>query len=188
MDTSQQDSADILRKAITRCRDIVGAHVNSENAIMCGLAAGCRDSNDIFLNLFSSRDVKYHIAPNADKLRLSVNEFGALVRSAVRRAPLSCAKVVAFKDMEGHITRMERALVCTLSEQRQLKHWDSASVRLATMVSLYYDEPIEYVNAAVWGTVRADKRRVEDLHERMAHDTTPLMLLVHAIESLVEGL
>ena len=110
------------------------------------------------------------------------------MRSAVRRAPTSAAAVVAAADMATHGTQMERALTCTLSEPRQQKHWVNASVRLATAVSLYYEEPIEFVNAAVWGTVRADKRRVEDLHERLAQNAAPLMLLGAAIEALVEGL
>lgn len=188
MDIGRQDSADLLRTAMVRCRGIVGAHIASDKALMAGLVAGCRDRDDLFTNLFSSRDVRYHLLPNADKLRLSVDEFGALVRSAVRRAPVAAAACAACTDMATHSAQMERALTCTLSEQRQQKHWTNASVRLATAVSLYYDEPIEFVNAAVWGTVRADKRRVEDLHERLAQNAAPLMLLAAAVEALVECL
>ena len=70
MDIAQQDSAELLRTAMNRCRNLVGTQISVDRALMAGLVAGCRDRDDLFSNLFSARDVRYHLAPNADRLRL----------------------------------------------------------------------------------------------------------------------
>ena len=100
----------------------------------------------------------------------------------------SVHSVAACADMALQRAQMERALGCTLSELRQKAHWGNAAVRLAAVLSLYYEDPLDYVDTAVWGTVRADKRRVEDLHERLAHESAPLLLLSSAAEALVDGI
>lgn len=188
MDVGAHDSAERLRTAVARCCNIVGSHIAPEKAVMAGLVASCRDREDMYLNMFSTSEVKRAILPNVDKLKLSVDEFGALVRAAVRRASSSTHSVATSADMTVYRAQMERALSCTLSEPRQKTHWGNAAVRVAAVLSLHYEDPLDYVDTAVWGTVRADKRRVEDLHERLAHESAPLLLLSSAAEALVNGI
>lgn len=187
MDVDAKASATLVKTAIARVFERCGAHLSVQNAAFLALASRCRDRNDVVQNVFSTRDVSLYIDDALDALQPSVDEFGALVRQAVAHASADAAAQAKRPELAPHVSQMERALKCTLSETRQRDHWQRPAVALATFAALHFEDCSAFVDAAVWGAVRADLRRLDELHQRVARGQTQLSLLSGSLEALACG-
>lgn len=186
MDAQPGDSALLVKRAVARVFTTIGSHVSVKQAIMAMLASRCRDRQDIIFNLFPSRDASACMK-QIDMLKPGVDEFAAIVRTAVQYAASSVTTSGSHKEMTNVLTDMSEALRCTLAEGRQREHWKKAPVPLAVFTALHFEDPEEFVDAAVYGTVRADGRRIEELHQKIASHETQLLLLMRAVEALASG-
>ena len=139
-------------------------------------------------SLFARRHAALLLS-HADALQPSASEFGAIVRFACASKPALAQELLARAEMRTAVERMRDALRCTLAEQRQRAHWDeNAAVPLAVFLALHFDEPESFVDAAVWGAVRADRRRIEELRQRLSATPTQLLLVSECAEVLAAGL
>lgn len=187
MDTSAETSASLVKTAVARVFQQCGSHLTVKEAVLIALASRCRDRDDVIRNLFSERDVNLYLSTSLDAIQPSVAEFGALVRQAVSHSSATAVAQARRPELAPRLEEIQRALRCTLSETRQREHWARPGVALAAFAALHFDDCDAFVDSAVWGAVRADVRRLEELHQQLARKQTALSLLSGSLEALACG-
>lgn len=126
----------------------------------CGFLGRCDD----VLELACSRQLALAIARQPDGSVALNGEEALLILAAVAQKTAS-SNVCRDPSFVERAARIAAALQCTLSEPAAAALWKRQSVQLACLVGFQSSEPPFRLLDAVFGSiVRADIRRVEDLH------------------------
>ena len=187
MNTSDTEAAAFLKNALARCIAKAGAHLSTTDAAKVALVATCRDREDLINTLFASREARSLTSQTLDACVLTPVEFGALVRFCVAFVSPDQERLCEGDDARSASLALERALVCTLGESRQRDHWKNAPVRIAAALAMNFAEPQDFVDAGVWGLVRADARRLEELRQDVESSPLQLLFVGEAVTALASS-
>lgn len=184
MNVSTEDTSDVVRQCLAHVMKKLGSHADTAFAVKVALVSSCRDREDLTSTLFSARDAKMLSSAILDECKVNPSQFGAIVRFCVVNQRSSVSELSNADHAQAAVKCVERALVCTLDEQRQKVHWQNPAVQVASALALNFDDPQPYVDACVWTVVRADLRRLEELRRDVESKATPLFFVGQSIESL----
>lgn len=187
MDVSANQTADIIKTSLPHVMLQLGRDASVSLAIRVALVASCRDRDDLVQTLFSQRDARSLTPDVLDGCRLSAEQFGAIARFCVTNSSVNANNLVSEDHAQDAIFSIESALRCTLEEDRQCSHWQKAAVRVSCALAMYFEEPLAFVDSCVWGVVRADNRRLEEVRRAVESVPVPLLFVGGCIEALAQS-
>lgn len=93
-------------------------------------------------------------------------------------------KNVQSTEFQSHITAIAEALRMTISESQQRTRWQSAWSQALCYVASHMKEPNSVIESVIGTVVRADHRRLEELHCQIDDNGYDIMLMSKIIIAL----
>ena len=123
--------------------------------------------------LFSSRVASSLTANFAE---LAVSDQGILELAKSKKAPPGLNNVLQQKSNASWITKIEKALRCTLEEPAPKENWKRATTKAWCLFFLHHQNTVSLTSSLLGGFVGADGRRLEEISAEAADDCDPFAL------------
>lgn len=160
--------------------------LSDAEVLKIGLAASCGIPREVVQFVVDRQLAKEINALNTRNVALTSDEFKTLVFNLQPLQHDQIASLIKGEIMTEFITRFERQMVCTISEQAQHDAWRLPHVKVLTYVALHSEDATEErVECCLGGMVRSDIRRLEDLRSMYDGDSADIYTLGSSIEALV---
>lgn len=137
--------------------------VDDKLALSIGVCAHLSNSNET-LELICNRRLYQAVVVDTKAVSVNNSEFIAILKQFCARG---CSLVNTLESgwFAHRVERVERALLCTLSEPAAAALWQRPAVRIASVLVFSSDTQIVSSLDEIFGTVvRSDARRCDDLH------------------------
>lgn len=175
---------------IVAVRDRVNKHVsgrlNDREALQIAIAASLRDPEDVVGFLLPSQAAK--MAHNAiERFKVTAVEWTALFGNgtqAVRDGGI--ANVVGSTEFAPQLKRLQNALKMTIAEKDQLAVWERSWSKVLLYVAMHLEVADEALLGILGTVIKADNRRIEELHQTIDDDGPEVMLISKCIVALAE--
>lgn len=176
-------TAAVARSVRERVARIHAIPVGDVEALIVGTCCYLGNCDDV-IELVCSRSLASRVREHKNGLAISTDEFVAMLSVvAARGIEGSVASNELFRERR---TRVERAMLCTLTESAGKSAWSRAAVQVATVVAFQSREPPFDALTALFGSVvRSDVRRCEDLHYAESTDAMDTVLCAALVEAIV---
>lgn len=165
----------------TRLRKYWPIEITDSQALVIGLCGVLENSNTT-IELACDNRLGRIVNANAKELAINHAEFALILKHlSVRGTALGGVEHSEwFCSLR---TRVERALVCTLSETSVATLWTRPGVQLATVLVFQCRTPtITALDCILGSVVRSDSRRVDDLNYECLTETPDPASLCEALE------
>lgn len=173
---------------ILALRERVGTHVatrlSDKEAVQVALAASMRDSEDVIGFLLPNHLARLANAAR-DKYKMLPTEWNVLFgvgTQAVRDGGLSA--VVSSKEFTPQVAKIANALKTTIGEKEQSAVWDRSWGKILVFMAMHLESPEDALLAVMGTVIKADNRRIEELHCCIDDDGPEVMLVAKCVVAL----
>lgn len=174
-----------VRQRVERALVCTMAHAPS-TAIAASLAAmTARDSQPVFDVLFNLQHAK-RAGENRASIAMTDAEFDALfgIDAPLPQHDRLCSEIAASPTFAANVDNLERALRCTLVEQRAQTAWVRVATKLGCHLALHMTDAEARVGTCLGGIVRGDSRRLDELISHIEDGEADHMNLVNICMTL----
>jgi len=169
-----------------RVNSTVAGRLNDREAIQVALAAALRDPEDVIGFLLPGHLAR--LANNSrDKFKMDHLEWNALFGNgaqAVRDGGM--ARIVASAEFEPQLARLSNTLKMTIGEKDQAVVWARTWSKVLCYVAMHLDVADEALLGVLGTIIKADNRRIEELHNSIDDDEAEVLLISKCIVALSE--
>ena len=147
----------------TRIAGLWPVHIADDDALAVGICC-CLNRAHETVDVVCDRNLARVIKKNLEIVAMNDDELGTVIEFLASKSIDAAAleSIEWFKSQRG---RIEDALRCTLSENRQADSWKRPSVQMACVLAFNCTEnPILKLDRVLSSVVKSDTRRVDDVH------------------------
>ena len=175
-------------EVITDVRNRVGIHVaqrlSESEALQLSLAASMRDGSDVIGFLMPSHLARLANSKTAD-IRMLPEEWKCLFGSGsqpVRDGGLG--DIVGSPEFEPVVRKIAGSLRTTIMEKEQAKMWERSWTKVLCYVAMHLECPEEKLVSTLGTIIKADNRRIEEMHSEIDDDGPETLLIASCIMAL----
>lgn len=166
-----------------RVAAVVTQKLDDAGALQLALACALRDPEAVVGFMFSSL-VARQVRGSAHKLALTRDEWDALFGGAATPLRDGGLNVVQSPEFRTPLHQMAQALRCTISETKQASVWARPWSQALAHVAVHLREPDVALESVLGAVVRADSRRLEELHASIDDDGYDTILMSSVLVAL----
>lgn len=178
-------------EAFAPIRERVAANVahrlDDKGALQLALACTMREPEDVVGFLFPALVAK-QVLKNPKTFALHHEEWMTLFgnNAAPVRDTGGLAKIVQSHEFAPGSTTMSSALRCTVAEPQQARLWARPWSQALCYLALHLEEPDAMVESVLGTVVKADSRRLEELHGSIDDNGYETLLMAKVMIALSE--
>lgn len=178
--------AAIIVAVRTRINANVSGRLNEREAVQVALASSMRDSDDV-IGFLLPVHLSRIVLRSREVCKLQKDEWAGLFGfglQALRDGGI--ASIVRSEEFGPEIVRLSNALKTTILEKDQQLAWDRSWSKILCYVAMHLDGADNALLGVMGTVIKADNRRIEELHNEIDDDGPQVMLIVRCIVALSE--
>jgi len=183
-------SASLRAQVVVALRDRVAANVasrlNDREAVQVALASAMRDPEEV-LGFMLPHYLARMAVQAREKLKLQPTEWNSLFghgSTATRDGGISA--VVQSKEFVPQLQKVSNAIRTTIGEREQAVVWDRSWTKVLCYIAMHLEAADEALIGIMGTIIKADNRRIEELHCSIDDDGPEVMLVARCIVALSE--
>lgn len=181
------DVRQIASAVAKRAQDNTLGTLSSVEALAASLAATTARDVESMAGMLQSSYAARLVTKNATRIAMSLEEWVSLFTGESFRQHRDVDSVCADSGFEETVTKIEKALKCSLDETRATEAWKRKSTRVAVFFALHMEDVESAVSASLGGLVKSDLRRLEDLRNEVEDEGSNELLLSTVILALARS-
>lgn len=164
----------------------VNQRLDDKTSLQLAIASAMRSPDEVIGFMFS-QNVARQALQKTNQLALTRDEWAALFGGEA--TPLrdgGLGALVQSREFQPGVKRIAQALRCTVNEIAQAQVWMRPWGQTLCYVAIHLNEPEVTLESVLGTVVKADSRRMEELHSQIDDDGCETMLMASAIMALSE--
>lgn len=179
--------ADLLRLLRARHETALACQLPDSEAVQLAVALRMRAPDDVVRFLFPAHIAKAALL-NRSSLAITTDEWRGLFAQNCRLRDTGLAAIVQSADFAKHRQGLETALRCTIAENAQQRVWQTAWGQALCVMATHLDAPDEILESTVGAIVKADARRLEEVHAAIDDDGAAEMFVSKLVIALANNI
>ena len=179
--------ADILRLLRARHESALPYQLPDNEAVQLAVALRMRAPENVVRFLFPAHIAKAAIR-NRSSLAITTDEWQSLFAQNCRLRNTGLATIMQSADFAKHRRCLETALRCTIAENSQQRVWQTAWGQALCVMATHLDAPEDMLGSVVGAIVKADARRLEEVHAAIDDDGAAEMFISKLVIALANNI
>lgn len=170
-----------------RIASAVPHRLDDKEMMQLAIACAMRESDDLLGFLFPAHVARAASRKAADAA-LTAGEWQTFFgHESVPLRDGGITTAVQTTDFQSLSTLMAATMRCTVAEQQQGARWKRAWSQALCYVASHLEEPNDALESVIGTIVRADYRRLEELHAAIDDDGSDTMLMARVVIAMCES-
>lgn len=176
--------AEIITNIKSRVCANVATRLTDQEAVQLSIAAAMREPEDVIGFLLPSHLAKVAVQ-KMDTFKILPAEWMGLFgfgTQPIRDGGLGT--IVSSKEFVPIHARLMTALRTTIGEKEQAALWERAWCKVSCYIAIHLDCPDDHLVGTLGTIIKADNRRIEEMHSTIDDDGPEVMLIAQCVVAL----